>query len=121
VNVVWRAGDLLGPGETGIVLFTEGRNLILHRDGTGSSGNWVIDSTRQVGRVIVFQEVEHRQGLTADVFSGEFVGFEGPNLDGRFVVRMRGVSVAGLSPCGWQEFVGPGQNPVRYLERPAEA
>ena len=117
MNVVWRAIDLLGPGETGIVLFTDGRHLTLHRDGTGSSGNWVISNNRQVTRVIVFQQVEHRQGLITDVFSGEFVGLEGPDPNGRFIVQMQGVCVAGLSPCSWQEFAGPGQNPVRYVER----
>ena len=112
------AQELLQPGETGLFVLTDGRHFTINPDGSGSTGFWVINPTRQVDRVIVFRQ-ELRDGQRfVELFTARYDGVVGPE-DGRYTVRLLDVQVAGSTARSWQEFADAGQNPVRYVTRHA--
>jgi hypothetical protein len=109
--------DLLVPGESALAVFTHGQLLSLNPDGTGSSGNWVIDPERRVDRFIVYSR-SGPVGMPAGVYRAEFVGAAESAEPGRFVVNFRGVELVGVTRESWPEFADTGVNPVRYITRP---
>jgi hypothetical protein len=111
------AQELLQPGETGLFVYTDGRHFTVNADGSGSTGFWVINPTRQVDRVVVVRE-EFRGGQRfAELFTARHDGIIGPE-DGRYTVRLLDVQLAGSTDRTWKEFADAGQNPVRYISRP---
>jgi hypothetical protein len=112
--------DLLQPGESALAVLTDGRNLKLNGDGSGSSGNWVIDPARQVDRFVIYYR-EGGAGDTARLYRGDYVG-AGPSPEaGRSVVTFEGAEQVGVTRLSWPEFADTGANPVRYISRPANA
>jgi hypothetical protein len=112
------AVDLLRPGETSLIVFTEGRHLEFSPDGTGTSGNWVIDPERQVDRFILYVR-PGEVGSLADVYRADYeAAAPAPVREGRFVVSFRAMERVGITRQDWAHFADTGANPVRYLSRP---
>ena len=112
------AQELLQPGETALCVLTDGRNFTINADGSGSTGRWKLTPTRQVDCVVVYRQ-EHCDGRSfVELFRARHDGVVGPTEEGRFTVQLLGIEQAGSTESGWQEFAGPGQNPVRYVTRP---
>jgi hypothetical protein len=108
--------DLLVPGESALAVFTHGRHFDLNPDGTGSSGNWVIDPERHVDRFIVYSRTGPA-GVPAEVYRAVFVGADETAEPGRFVVSFRGAELVGITRESWPQFADTGVNPVRYITR----
>ena len=111
--------DLLQAGESALAVLTDGRNLKLKRDGSGTSGYWVIDPARQVDRFIIYCR-EGGAGDTAQLYRGDYVSTEPSTEDaGRYAVTFEGAKQVGVTRLTWPKFADTGSNPVRYISRPA--
>jgi hypothetical protein len=114
MNEVRSLLDLLQPGESGLAVFTHGRHFQLNSDGTGTSGNWVADSTRVVDRFVVYLR-DGRAGVIARVFRADFAGAAPSPEAGRIVVSFRSAKQVGVTRASWPKFAHTGANPVRYI------
>ena len=110
--------ELLQPGETALCVLTDGRNFTINPDGSGSTGFWKVDPTHQVDCVIVFREEQRDNQSVVELFRARHDGVKGPNEDNRYTVRLLDIKLMGCTKRRWQGFVGHGQNPVRYVNRP---
>jgi hypothetical protein len=119
MSTINNASSLLSPGETAIVIFTKGKNLELDLEGTGTgtTGNWITNPRRRVDKVIVYRRDPYETSGESDVFIGEHAGLVGPNENGRYIVKMRGVVCAGTTQRNWYDFADAGTNPIRYLTK----
>lgn len=108
--------DLLVPGESALAVFTHGQYFSLNPDGTGSSGNWVIDPARRVDRFIVYSRTGPA-GRPAEIYRAVFVGAAESGEPGRFVVNFRRAELVGVTRESWPQFADTGVNPVRYITR----
>ncbi len=108
--------ELLTPDESALAVFTHGRNFTLNPDGTGSSGNWVIDPERRIDRFIVYSR-SGPAGVPAEIYRAEYVGAAESTESGRFVVSFRAAELAGVTRESWPQFADTGVNPVRYITR----
>jgi hypothetical protein len=99
--------DLLRPGESALAVLTDGRRLRLSGDGTGTSGNWVIDPARQVDRFIVYYR-EGTAGETAKLYIADYAGAAPSPEAGRFVVSFEGAQQVGVTRWPWPEFADTG-------------
>jgi len=111
------AKELLAPGETALCVCTDGRYFDFKSDGRGSTGNWKINPKRQVDRVIIYRRTPGESSRTADVFTALHDGVMDSETDGRFVVLLLDVQLAGTTNRTWREFSDARQNPVRYVSR----
>jgi hypothetical protein len=115
--------ELLAPGETALVVFTDGTGLTDNHDGTGSTGWWTINPKRKVDVVIVYRRATKDQ-TDNDVFIGHHDGIDGPLEDcpypgHRYLVRLRNFKLAGHTHANWRQFADTFMRPVRYVSRPA--
>ena len=114
------ATELLSPGETALVIVTDGKNLTDNHDGTGSTGWWVIDPQRKVDRVIIYRRASADE-TDNDLFTATHDGVDGPREDGRYLIRLLGLTLAGHSDSNWRDFAATRQNPIRYVSKPSMA
>jgi len=114
-----KAIDFLTPGETAIVLFTDGRNLTIRPDGTGASGNWIINPRRPTDKIIIYRRDTTDTRITNEIFIGQHNGVSGPTPgdDRRYIVAFIDLKSAGITDMNWSEFAETGSAPVRYLKR----
>jgi hypothetical protein len=114
--------DVLEAGETAIVIFTRERQLVLRPDGTGYTGNWVVDLRRAYSRVVIYNR-DKTEDAGGDVILATHVSTQASNEAGRCVVHFRDAVRRGRTAISWKEFADTGQNPVRYVEatEPADA
>ena len=104
------ATDLLQPGETALVVFTDGRHFLQYQDGSGQSGNWKVDPNRRVDRVIVYMRVAWRNEIYLAHHAGTTLSPE----PGRRIVQLKGFEAAGATPENWRDFADA-YGPVRYV------
>lgn len=116
MSAIGKANSLLRSGETAIVIFTEGPHLHLDPGGTGWTGNWKISSRRRVDKVIIYRR-DPKNPRGNDVYIGDHAGLTGPDGNGRYIVKMRGVVCMGRTPQNWYDFADAGTNPIRYLTK----
>ena len=108
------AFDLLRPGQTGLFICTDGRNLRINEgDGTGHTGWWVLNPGRPFDRVFVFRRGEDGSS-PSEVFSGRCVRFERPEAR-RYRLHLEGMRSEGTTRSSWSAFASAGQNPVWFL------
>jgi Domain of unknown function (DUF3883) len=105
--------ELLQSGETGLFICTDGLNLVVHPDGTGSSGWWVLNPKRRFDRVFIFKRTSG-QSDGAEILAAQCIDYEGPD-ERRYTLRLINIRHAGTTPRNWREFTGGTQNPIRYL------
>ncbi len=112
VSIV-KARDLIKPGENVVVIFTHGGLFKLHEDNTGSTGNWIVDPSRCVDRVIVY--FRDKQINTNTLYIANHAGLEAKEKKGRYNIQLNHVQYIGATSLNWYEFADGSQNPIRYL------
>ena len=116
-----KAVHLLHPGDTAFAILTNGLYLSLEENGNGTSGYWSLDAKRasKAQKVIIYKRSNDIKSAPNDVYIADFVRLteaEPIEYAGRFLIHLTDIKFAGHTDKGWQEFVGPGQRPTRYLE-----
>lgn len=108
-----KALDLLPHNEKAIVVFTRGAHLVIEDNGKASTGNWKLDPTKKLDKVILY--VRPVASKIADVMIADHSGVELSNEEGRYVINLENLINVGSTVLNWKEFSGGGQNPIRYL------
>ena len=111
-----KARELLSPGETAIVIFTDGSNFHQAANGSGSTGYWVLDPARKYDKVIIY--VRNATTQSNDVYVAEKVNVNGPINNGRYELVLQHIHLTGTTDANWREFAelaNGAQNPIRYL------
>lgn len=106
------ATSLLKRGENAIVIFTYGKYFKRHNDGSGSTGNWVIDKNRKVKQVIIYNRTERGN----EVYIAKPTALAPSKHAGRFVIKLDNIEYYGCTYFNWPQFSGS-RNPVRYWNR----
>jgi len=109
------ADQLLRPGEIGLFIYTEGGALQINDDGTGSTGNWMIDPLRRVDFIFIYKR-NQENGSMNELLIARCGDFEGP-VSKRYKVNLRDVRLIGYTSVNWAEFASTQKNPIRYLSR----
>jgi hypothetical protein len=113
-----KATDLLKKGEVAIVLRTDGRHFHIDSKGFGHTGNWVINPSRQVHKVVIYKQ---DNPLTPnEIYVADHVGVSQHDDGRRYIISLADIRPLGSITEDWYEFadVDPGaRNPVRYLKR----
>ena len=104
------AQTLLRANHTAIAVFTKGPKFHLNPDGSGSTGDWVIDPKLDVDKVIVYQRKED----TNEVYVADYDGLS-PAGERRHKIHFLNARLVDSTDKPWTEFAGPGQNPIRYI------
>jgi hypothetical protein len=114
-----KAIDFLKPGQTAIVVFTEGLNLTIRPDGTGASGNWIINTLRRTDKIIIYRRDTKDTRIINEILIGQHNGVSGPTPDDdrRYIVAFIDLKSLGTTNMNWSEFAETGSAPVRYLTR----
>lgn len=115
---VERALDVLGDGESSIVLFTRGLHYQLYSvTGEGWSGYWEAqpDEHSPIDKVVIYD----RKKDLAKIYVAKYLRSTpavAPHT-GRTVVHFRDAKFVGTTWRKWNEFTSEGQTPVRYLTK----
>lgn len=109
------AEQILRPGEVGLFIFTDGTNLTINPDGTGETGNWVVDLRRRVVCVIIYKR-DTANPSHNDLFIAQSGDFDGPR-DDRYLINLRDIKHLGNTDVNWSEFASTGAMPIRYIAR----
>lgn len=109
------ATSLLKRGEKAIVIFTHGKYFKKNRDGSGSTGHWLIDEKRQATRVVIY----NRTHSGNQVYVARRVAVTPSKVPGRFVLQLNDVRYYGSTYFNWLQFSGS-RNPVRYFRMPVQ-
>jgi hypothetical protein len=113
-----KAYEVLKPGETAVAIFTRGERFKLKKDGSGSTGNWVISQRRKTDKVIIYKQDPERG--QHEIYVGLPVEIIDSDEEGRREVRMRNVELVGTTSNNWNEFTetkAGAANPVKYIKR----
>lgn len=105
------ATSLLQRGEHAIVIFTYGRHFQKRKDGSGSTGDWVINETRKCNKVVIYNRIQERN----DIYVAKRRAVKPSKEPGRFVLKLSDIRYFGTTYFNWLQFAGS-RNPVRYLE-----
>ncbi len=113
---IMNAREVIKAGESAVALFTRGAHFVLHQDGSGYTGNWVIDSNRRVDKIIIYQrdtkDNQHK------VYVGEPVEIIESGEKGRRQIKMADVRFVGTTTCNWNDFTETKHgaiNPIKYI------
>jgi hypothetical protein len=112
-----KATDFLKPGETAIVVFTDGLNLTIEQDGTGTSGNWIMNPSRRPDRIIIYHRHTADKRVANEILIGQYSGITGPVPDDhrRYIMTFTNLKNHGTTEMNWSKFAETGSAPVRYL------
>lgn len=105
------ATSLLKRGENAVVVFTHGKYLSLKRDGSGSTGNWVINKNRRIKKVVIYE----RTKTGNEIYIARPTSISGSRDPGRYVIKFADMRYFGNTYFNWPEFSGS-RNPVRYWQ-----
>lgn len=108
-----KASDFIKPGESILVIFTHGIHLELSDANTGSTGEWEIDATRSVDRVLIYHRNDELK--TNTLYIANHAGVVPADRQGRHNIQLTHVQYIGVTSKNWIEFAEGGQNPIRYL------
>lgn len=109
------ATSLLKRGENAIVIFTYGKYFHKLQDGTGSTGNWVIDENRKTNQVIIYNRTERGN----EVYVAKRAALTPSKQAGRFVINLHHIQYFGCTYFNWLQFSGS-RNPIRYFQIPSQ-
>ncbi len=110
------ARDLLKPGESAIVVFTHGPQLLIGPDDSGSTGNWKIRPSWNINRVVIYVR-QTRHSAILNIWLADFVKItDSPQL-GRSVVHFKNAAEVGQTAVNWRDFAQTWANPVRFIKR----
>jgi hypothetical protein len=111
-----KARDLIKPGEVGVAVFTRGEHFVHKPDGSGFTGNWVINTHRKIDKVIIYKQ--DAKGKQHEIYVGDFVGITDSEDLGRHKIEMINIKPKDHTNLNWNEFTGtkPGAiNPIKYI------
>lgn len=109
------ATSLLKRGSNAIVIFTYGKYFHKHGDGTGSTGNWVLDEKRKANQVIIYNRTERGN----EVYVAKRAALTPAKQAGRFVINLHNIQYFGCTYFNWLQFSGS-RNPIRYFQIPVQ-
>ncbi len=107
-----QAETYLRSGETAVAVFTKGRDFELNKDGTGTTGDWVVRANLDVDKVIIY----HRKEETGvnEIYVADFDGLS-PGIERRHKIHFVNAKLVNNTDQTWYTFADATQNPVRYL------
>jgi hypothetical protein len=104
------ATSLLKRGENAMVIFTYGKSFKVHKDRSGSTGNWVISTQRRCRKVIIYKRSERGN----DIYVARRAAIRRSKEEGRYIIQLADVRYFGTTYLNWPSFSGS-RNPVRYF------
>src|SRR5262245_29779441 len=110
------ATSLLKRGQDAIVIFTHGKYFHKKQDGSGSTGNWVIDDKGKCERVVVY----NRPADGNQVYVAKRAAIKPSKEAGRFVIQLDNIEYYGCTYFNWPQFSGS-RNPIRYFRIESQA
>lgn len=111
------ATSLLKRGENAIVIFTYGKYFRKMKDGSGSTGNWVIDENRKCNKVVIYNRT-HRGN---EVYVAKRTALTPSKKEaGRFIIQLDEIQYYGCTYFNWLQFAGS-RNPIRYFTLATDA
>jgi hypothetical protein len=108
------ADQLLRPGEVGLFIFTEGSNFTVNPDGTGSTGDWVVDPRRRVDWIVIYKRGS--DPANNELWMARPGDYESARSD-RYAIGLRHIQRVGATDANWSQFATAGNNPIRYISR----
>ena len=111
------ATSLLKRGENAIVIFTYGKYFRKMKDGSGSTGHWVIDENRKCQKVVIYNRTQ--RGNEVYVAKRKAVTPSKKEV-GRFVIQLNEIEYFGCTYFNWLQFAGS-RNPIRYFNLPSQS
>lgn len=103
------ATSLLKRGDNAIVIFTYGKYFNRKHDGSGSTGNWVIDQSRACRKVVIY----NRTDAGNEIYIARRTRIRPSKEQGRYVIHLADVRYFGCTYLNWVQFTGS-RNPIRY-------
>lgn len=114
-----KAKEIINSNETAIMIFTDGRNLNINNDETGTSGVWRINKKTTVDKVVVY--CRNKTLNKNEIYLGDFTRLLPSNekdLPNRSVVQFTGMKFVGYTGSNWNEFTNTKQgsvSPIKYI------
>lgn len=105
------ATSLLKRGENAIVIFTYGKYFRKMKDGSGSTGNWVIDEKRKCSKVVIYNRTQRGN----EVYVAKRAAVTPSKEAGRFIIKLDRIEYYGCTYFNWPQFAGS-RNPIRYFK-----
>jgi hypothetical protein len=119
-----RASNLLDPGESAIVLFTKrpaslspNSEFVIKPDGSGWSGDWVIDGKRPADKVIIYYRLAGRGSHYGEILVANYDASMATSHPRRFRITFHGVKPVGTTNQTWPDFAGKGQSPAGHISK----
>ena len=110
------AHDFIKSGEKIIVLYTQGELLEFGDDNTGLTGDWNIDPSHSIDRVIIYWRIEESGYPPRNtLYIANHAGVEFVEEKGRYKIKLAHVQYIGETKLMWDKFADAGANPIRYL------
>lgn len=106
--------DIISDDERTIALFTRGLHLEFRENGTGYSGNWVLDPERHFDKVVIYLRKDGGSEVVNEIYLADFIWSEGPVDARRYRVHFKNLHQVGVTEKHWKEFTNRGVNPVKY-------
>ncbi len=114
-----KAKETLKNDESAIMIFTDGRNLTLNKNGTSASGVWRINKNLSVDKVIVY--FRDKSENINKIYVGDYAGIipsEVRGLEHRFAVEFNNIVFVGETDENWNGFTDTKQgavSPIKYV------
>ena len=110
------ARNFLDPGEKIIVFYTEGELLEFPDDNTALTGDWGIDPSHSIDRVIIYWcFYPDKYSRINKLYIGNHAGVEFVEQKKLYKVKLAHVQYIGLTKLNWFQFADTGSCPIRYL------
>ena len=114
MKIVNNARDLLQEGETAMVIFTRGPQLVKHADGTGTTGNWKMTPRIDVDWLVIYLR---KADGSNKIYRAKPVAVRSSIEDGRSGIEFASLQLMGQTTASWYQFAATQANPVRYLQK----
>jgi hypothetical protein len=115
-----RARDLLGPGQTALVIFTDGSNFDIEEGSFGRPGRWRLREGAAAHKVIIY--FRNKAKNANEVFVADFVRLHHPqeeSMKRSFAIEFTNTKLAGHTDANWIEFTGSkrgASSAVKYIK-----
>jgi len=111
-----KARDLVKRGESAVAIFTRGGHFEHDPDGSGYTGNWVINPQKKLDKVVIYKR--DAAGTRHEVYVGTPVEIIDSEQEGRRQIKMVDIRLAGTTTHNWNEFTETKHgsiNPIKYI------
>jgi hypothetical protein len=106
-----KARDFIKPGENIMVIFTNGTLLEFSDDNSVLTGDWKINPSHSIDRVIIYVHDDEKNTL----YIGNHADIKFVEENKRHKIQLTHVQYIGKTNLNWNDFAEAGANPVRYL------